>query len=77
VFLETAIEMVIQYLGVRNAYPNLTHKGEVMKMALNEAATQKLPEAKERIKRSRSYVAKISTMVRYLYDYLISHLEEY
>ena len=58
--------VVIEYLGVKNAYPDLTYKGHVTKLVLGHAAQEKLPEAEKRVARSRAYITKIGHMVRFM-----------
>ena len=49
--LEATIISIINYLGLVDAYPNLTQKGRVIKEALLFAAKEKLPEATDWIKK--------------------------
>jgi len=65
------MSMVITYIGVKNSYPDLTQKGDLVKRALLLAAKDNLPEARDRIKCSREYVVKIGNMVRYFYAIVV------
>jgi hypothetical protein len=65
--LEAAMRVMVEWTGVKDAYPNLKRKSKAVKLVLLHAAKAELPEAKERIECSREYVSKIANMVRYLH----------
>ena len=65
-FISNAIEMVLNYVALKNAYPNLTRKGDAMTDALLLAAKRTLPKAQCRTMKSSKYVSTISTAVRFL-----------
>jgi hypothetical protein len=56
---------------LRDAYPDLTQRGDLVKEALIHAAQEKLPEAEDQIKRSPKYVSSISPLVRHFCMFIV------
>jgi hypothetical protein len=66
VFIENAIEIMLQYIVLRDAYPNLTRKSGFMKQALRQAAGRENQELRDRIKNDKGYTSKVAHVVSHV-----------